>query len=625
MNLNELLPHLSGVRKGWHGYAAKCPAHNDKVQSLSLAEGDGRILVKCFAGCSTESILATLNLGWKDLFDKRILEPSTTSLGEHHPTVSNDRPNRPAMPPVPSNVHTVYKYVDAQGELLYENVRFYPKDFRQRHYDENGQPVWNLNGVERVPYRLPDLIRSSNNESDIFLCEGEKDADSLRELGLTASSFKNWRPEFSKYVRGRHVVIMQDHDMPGVMQAHEAARLISRSAASVKIVDVFAEREMPEKHGPDVSDFIRVCVQDEGLGADEIKERLCQMVDRTDRWKETAITDTSNYFDVRSGNDWLEAAKLTPVPKMLCGEFWYEGELCILFADTNVGKSILAVQIADAISRGVSIRNPNLRGEQAEACTLRVDCGPQKVVYFDFELTMKQFESRFAERAADSETFVNHYTFHQNFYRAEINPKTTDLKGFDKFEDFLNHSLEAAIIATGAKVMIIDNLTYLRDETENARAALPLMKYLKELKEKHGVSILALAHTPKRDSLKPLGQNDLQGSKMLINFCDSSFAIGQSAKDPGLRYLKQIKARNTGQIYHSQNVCLAFIRKEKNFLGFEFFGFGSEHEHLKVQSDKERNSLVNKAKELSAAGRKNNEIAEALGVSAMTITRYLKK
>jgi hypothetical protein len=74
-------------------------------------------------------------------------------------------------------------------------------------------------------------------------------------------------------------------------------------------------------------------------------------------------------------------------------------------------------------------------------------------------------------------------------------------------------------------VLIIDNLTYLRDETENARNALPLMKFLKELKSKHGLSILALAHTPKRDSSKPLGRNDLQGIKndhQLLRFgvCD---------------------------------------------------------------------------------------------------------
>ena len=56
--------------------------------------------------------------------------------------------------------------------------------------------------------------------------------------------------------------------------------------------------------------------------------------------------------------------------------------------------------------------------------------------------------------------------------------------------------------------MIIDNLTYLKNETEKAKDALPLMKHLKALKRKYGLSILALAHTPKRDATKQLSRND---------------------------------------------------------------------------------------------------------------------
>jgi len=256
---------------------------------------------------------------------------------------------------------------------------------------------------------------------------------------------------------------------------------------------------------------------------------------------------------------------------------------------------------------------------------LRVEIQPQRVVYFDFELTVKQFESRFAERVEGSDHYQKHYKFHPNFLRAEINPETSDLHGFASFEEFLNHSLDATIVSSGAKVLIIDNLTYLRDETENARNALPLMKFLKELKSKHGLSILTLAHTPKRDSSKPLGRNDLQGSKMLINFCDSSFAIGESCKDAGLRYLKQIKSRNTEIIYNTENVLLANIQKVDNFLGFHFIGYGSEHEHLKPASEKELDAKVSKAKELFASGKNLTEIGQELGVSHTSVSRYLKK
>jgi len=89
-------------------------------------------------------------------------------------------------------------------------------------------------------------------------------------------------------------------------------------------------------------------------------------------------------------------------------------------------------------------------------------------------------------------------------------------EAFDNFEGFLNHSLEQALNETQAKILIIDNITYLKNETEKAKDALPLMKHLKSLKSKFRLSILALAHTPKRDLSKQITRNDLQGSKMLI-------------------------------------------------------------------------------------------------------------
>ena len=615
MILKELLSHLSGVRRGGDGYVARCPAHDDKHQSLSLTEDVGRILIHCHAGCPTTKILAEIGYAFRDLYDKRIEKPSRSSLGEA--VVKPFRNAREGFAYFPSSntkkVHKVYRYLDANGNLLYENVRYYPKDFRQRHYDVKNKPVWTLEGVERVPYRLPQLINAAKDGRDVFLCEGEKDADSLAELGFTATSFKNWKPEFNQYIQGLHVVIVQDHDLPGQTQAKEAASMMLRSAASIRILDVWKDIAIADKGGPDISDYIRVCVQDEGLGGDEIKERIAMTVERSERWKQDVNPYSDNYFLVRSGNEWIESARNRPSPKKLFGEFWFEGELCILFADTNVGKSILAVQIADAISKGEPIQN------------IKVQCAAQKVVYFDFELTAKQFESRFSERLSDTDRYVNHYKFHHNFYRAEINPETSDLKGFTKFEDFLNHSLDSTIVSTGAKVLIIDNLTYLRDETENARNALPLMKYLKGLKTRHGLSILALAHTPKRDSAKPLSRNDLQGSKMLINFCDSSFAIGESTRDIGVRYLKQIKARNTEIIYASDHVYLARVEKKSNFLQFTFGGFGNEFEHLKVQTDEDRLAQVDRCREMAAKGMKNVEIAQVLGVSKVTIGRWLKQ
>lgn len=302
-------------------------------------------------------------------------------------------------------------------------------------------------------------------------------------------------------------------------------------------------------------------------------------------------------FKVQTANDWIEQAKTRPIPKMLFSEFWHEGEVCILFADTNLGKSILAVQIANSISKGIPVP-----GFKLEAQT-------QIVLYLDFELTDKQFQNRY------SKDYENPYQFSNNLFRVEINPES-DVPDNTNFEDFLNKSIENAIIETGAKCLIIDNLTYLSSETEKAKNALPLMKQLKALKNKHNLSLLILAHTPKRDLSKPITRNDLQGSKMLINFCDSSFSIGESSTDKGVRYIKMIKARNTEIVYDSENVIVCQITKPDNFLQFEFLDFGSESHHLKVVSEKEKDELEGQIAEL---------ILTEPGISSYAIAKKLCK
>lgn len=293
-------------------------------------------------------------------------------------------------------------------------------------------------------------------------------------------------------------------------------------------------------------------------------------------------SDEENLFIVQTANKWMEDARKRPKPKMLFNELWFENELCILFADTNLGKSILAVQISNSISKGEAITG------------FKLEANKQPILYFDFELSDKQFQNRYTYN------FEQEYVFDDNFLRVEINSNATLPAGIT-FEDYLNTSLEQNITHTGAKILIIDNLTYLRNETEKAKDALPLMKHLKSLKSKYELSILALAHTPKRDLSKPITRNDLQGSKMLINFCDSSFAIGESSTDKGTRYIKQIKARNTEIIYDTDNVIVCSIDKPHNFLQFEFLNYGSEREHLKQPTEIDKSELENNIKDLLKA------------------------
>lgn len=337
-----------------------------------------------------------------------------------------------------------------------------------------------------------------------------------------------------------------------------------------------------------------------GIGIEEIRRDAEELASKNSTY------ETIGLFTVMPARKWIDQAKTRPIPKMLFDEFWLEGEICILFADTNLGKSILAVQIGNSVSLAEPIAG------------FKIETKKQIILYFDFELSDKQFENRY------SCNFQQHYEFDDNFIRIEINTNA-DVPDKESFEDYLNYSLEQAILRTGSKVLIIDNLTYLRNETEKAKDALPLMKQLKRLKNKYHLSILALAHTPKRDFTKPITRNDLQGSKMLMSFTDVAFTIGESQKDKNIRYLKQIKVRQNEFNYDGENVCVCKIGKPHNFLAFEFIGNSTEREHLKEIPENEKAQKIADAVNMKKQGLTNTEIAMKFGVSEGAIRKWLKK
>lgn len=298
-------------------------------------------------------------------------------------------------------------------------------------------------------------------------------------------------------------------------------------------------------------------------------------------------------FTIKTANQTIQDAALRPNPDALWLSLWYEGEVCCLFSDSNLGKSIYAVQIgADIAAKG------------------------KKVLYFDFELSDKQFQLRYS----DDNGNLNH--FPNDLYRVEINRDAMDATNF---EDEIITNIEQTAIKTNAKVMIIDNLTYLCVASEKGDLAGSLMMRLMGLKRKYDLSMLILAHTPKRLMSNPITQNDLAGSKKLYNFFDSVFAIGQSAKDNNLRYIKQLKVRYGNYTYDSDNVIVCSIEKVNTMLQFVFVEYATEREHLKERTDKDDAELVAQIKELSANGKSIRLIANELGISKKKVENRLRK
>lgn len=183
------------------GYVAKCPAHPDTQPSLSISPGkDGRVLLHCHAGCTAEAITAAMGLKMADIM----------------PESGEDRPRPAARPRMHEVAH--YDYQDEDGTKLYRVTRFEPKTFRQAKFDGE-RLVNNMDGVRRVPYRLPAVMAAAKRGRAVFVVEGEKDVATVERFGgvatCNAGGAGKWDAAWSRYFVGcRKVYVVADNDPP---------------------------------------------------------------------------------------------------------------------------------------------------------------------------------------------------------------------------------------------------------------------------------------------------------------------------------------------------------------------------------------------------------------------------
>jgi RecA-family ATPase len=164
------------------------------------------------------------------------------------------------MPTSPQGkIIATYDYTNESGELLYQVCRLEPKDFRQRRPTGTGW-IWNLDGVRRVPFRLPDLIKY--NFGTIFVVEGEKDALRLAQHDLCSTTVASgkWDGIDLTVFKGRDVIYLQDNDSTGTAKALDAANQLYGIAGTVRLVLLPG---LPDRG--DVSDWL-----DAGHTADEL-------------------------------------------------------------------------------------------------------------------------------------------------------------------------------------------------------------------------------------------------------------------------------------------------------------------------------------------------------------------
>ena len=340
-------------------------------------------------------------------------------------------------------------------------------------------------------------------------------------------------------------------------------------------------------------------------------------------------------FILRNAKERMDAAKDMEIPNMLMGELIYERTIIMLFSETGLGKSLLAYQFGDAVSRGKSILG------------LENNTKPQNVLLVDFENGEMVYKKRYNEvtKQNGKESYFNEYPFaFNNFHMCDLEdpdkyqvPKTNTIEWW--FE-YIKYKAEVS----NSKIVIIDNLFALISQggIESTKEVAPLIKELHKLKRSKGWTVILIHHTPKRGN-DPLTRNDLAGSSNLSNLVDGVIGIGKSVYDGDehSRYIKQIKpTRFSASVYGETNVITCkTARIFPNFTGFELISLGedemsykNESTHLKARENNlgkrytqdERLDNIKRMLDLEKANPNitKKQIADNLGVERRTVYNY---
>ncbi len=237
-------------------------------------------------------------------------------------------------PPQGSKIVNEYNYVNENGEVTYQVLRFEPKTFKQRHF-KDGKTVWGLKDIEPLPYNLPKILE--DKDKTIFIVEGEKDADRMMSLGFLATTnsggSKNWKPSLNKYFKDRRVILISDNDSAGYLHTQAISNHLLREAESLHFLSL--EGKVADKG--DISDFI-----DAGGDIEELilnatlVENLSQDV-------------VENVFPTMGINDLMGLKSQTYLIENLIPE----GGLSVIYGQPASFKSFVAIDMCLSISSSI--------------------------------------------------------------------------------------------------------------------------------------------------------------------------------------------------------------------------------------------------------------------------------
>lgn len=550
MTFDEILRNFPGKRvKIRDGFNVQCPVHEDKNPSLSITNGGDRVLIKCQAGCDTGDVLKSKGLEFKDLYNQ--------SNGQNYKKVITD----------------TYDYTDKAGELLFQTVRYTPKSFSYRRPDGRGGWINNLQGVKRVLYRLPEVIRAVKNKHAIFICEGEKDADSLSKLGHIATTNPMgagaWRVEYNEHLRGADVVIIGDTDAEGKKHAQAVAKSLHDVVNTVRVVDLPVDCK-------DITDFLN---KYDGY-------QLGDVIDSTPVWE-----PSSSWFK-------LYNPLIEPVPKL---EFVIEG---------YAARGMISV-LGGAAGSGKSLFNQVLLSRRDDRL---LNTKPGIGIYLS-GADSSEFELRRRARLIGINEGMRTVSIPEDQFCVATN------------EEFMDELLKQ-ILKMNADAVVFDALgDFHNGNLYEAELANATMRKFTDLARKGNVAVILITHTRKGSKEKPeYSVEDIADSRVFGTKADFVFALRSEYQNDGgnLIELQCVKSRSAkplkpirAEIYMDDIVTNELVIRKTERL------FKNEIEE-KTKEDR-RQYLINEVHRLKAEGRSYRDISGELGISIGTVTNYAKE
>jgi archaellum biogenesis ATPase FlaH len=395
-------------------------------------------------------------------------------------------------PPNERPIDRVYDYTNEEGKVTFQVVRFgdglAPK-FMQR----KPTGTWNIQGVKRVLYRLPEVQRAN----EVWLCEGEKDANSVCALGFVATTNPmgagNWLEGYTETLRDKDVIILPDNDEPGIKHAKEVARALHETARTLKVVRL---RDLPR--GGDVTDFIEAIGDPEGAA-----EKLSRIVEDTRPWH--PIQD--NPLRVQTIDDLL---KENLPDNYLVDGLISEEECGFIAGGSKSGKSIFAQNLAMSMAAGHKFLNTF---EMAR---------PLKILYLNLEISKKNFQRRFKRMKESCEfSYPDKNLIH-------ITQKGLKLDNQQNFKH-----LEEQVVYHRPDVVIIDCLYMsVRMSLDKHDTTAPFLDKISRLIEQYKCSVIIIHHyrKPSRERMSAHGAGEMLGSFALHAYGDFYITFKQDSK-----------------------------------------------------------------------------------------------